>query len=179
MKQCGQCQQRFSLDLFYKDSSRTDGKMRICKQCSSDNCKKYQQNNSHKRKEYRQSVKDHSEIVRSARLNKLKDDKEEYIIYLMKERNRHLKYKYNIDQDIYNKMRQDQECKCAICGVHENEAPRGSSGCAATALYVDHCHKTGNVRKLLCMFCNSLLGKAKESTETLQKAIDYLDKFNN
>jgi hypothetical protein len=177
MKQCRQCKETFSLDLFYKDSSKADGKMTICKQCSSANCKKYEANNRQKRKEYKQSVKDHTDIVRAARLNQIKEDDHEYSKYLMKERNRYLKYKYKIDQDTYNKMRYAQECRCAICGIHENDAPMGCSASSTTSLYVDHCHTTGEVRKLLCMLCNSMLGKAKESTETLQNAINYLKEF--
>ena len=177
MKQCRQCKETFSLDLFYKDATKADGKMNICKQCSSANCKKYEANNRQKRREYKQSVKDHTDIVRTARLNQIKENDNDYSKYLMKERNRYLQYKYKIDQDTYNKMRQSQDYRCAICGIHEDEAPIGCAASSTTSLYVDHCHKTGDVRKLLCMLCNSMLGKAKESTETLQNAINYLKEF--
>lgn len=177
MKQCRLCHENLSTDMFYKNSSSKDGKMSICKTCSLDKSRKYGQENRQKRKEYRQSVKDHSDIVRAARLNQIKENDDEYSAYLIKERNRYLRYKYGIDQDVYNTMRQEQDYKCAICGTHEDEVIMGCASSSVTALYVDHCHKTGTVRKLLCMFCNTMLGKAKESTSTLQNAIDYLKEF--
>lgn len=39
---------------------------------------------------------------------------------------------------------------------------------------IDHCHATGNVRGLLCMACNSMLGYAKDNIQTLSSAIQYL-----
>lgn len=53
--------------------------------------------------------------------------------------------------------------KCEICG----KAPRKT-------LCVDHCHKTGKVRGLLCEICNKSLGGFYDSVETLESAIKYL-----
>lgn len=39
---------------------------------------------------------------------------------------------------------------------------------------IDHCHKTGKVRGLLCRPCNILLGMAKDDTVVLKWAIHYL-----
>lgn len=39
---------------------------------------------------------------------------------------------------------------------------------------LDHCHTTGNVRGVLCGKCNSALGFADDSVETLQRLISYL-----
>jgi hypothetical protein len=39
---------------------------------------------------------------------------------------------------------------------------------------VDHCHKTGKIRGVLCRFCNVGLGKFYDSESRLQKAIKYL-----
>jgi hypothetical protein len=46
-------------------------------------------------------------------------------------------------------------------------------------LHVDHDHKNGKVRKLLCSNCNRMLGCAKESIEILNNAIQYLNEYNN
>jgi len=60
---------------------------------------------------------------------------------------------------------------CAICKTkHENK--RGK------VLHVDHCHKTGRVRELLCTACNTALGKMRDDTERLKSAIAYLEKHN-
>ena len=50
---------------------------------------------------------------------------------------------------------------CSICGSKER-------------LHIDHCHITGNVRGLLCHYCNIGIGMFKDKPELLLKAIDYL-----
>ena len=55
----------------------------------------------------------------------------------------------------------EQEGLCKICSKE-------------AILYVDHCHDSEEVRGLLCQQCNTLLGMAKDSTDTLASAIEYL-----
>jgi hypothetical protein len=74
-----------------------------------------------------------------------------------------LKARYGITIDQFNKMITDQNGMCAICNEDISSYP-----------YVDHNHVTGNVRKLLCLKCNTGLGSFKDSPEILQKAIEYL-----
>lgn len=64
-------------------------------------------------------------------------------------------------------LREAQDGKCAICGVIEEDAPRGR-------LSVDHDHVTNTVRGLLCGNCNPGLGQFKDDPKRLQAAIDYL-----
>lgn len=66
----------------------------------------------------------------------------------------------------YNNLFLKQEGCCAICTVHQSELNR--------TLAVDHCHKTGQVRGLLCYACNSGIGFLRESQEILDKAKLYL-----
>lgn len=56
-----------------------------------------------------------------------------------------------------------QGLQCAVCGEEPDKA-----------LCVDHNHKTGKVRELLCNGCNSALGFARENPEILRKLADYL-----
>lgn len=65
------------------------------------------------------------------------------------------------------KMRAEQGNTCAIC-------PRKLEGKRGT--HVDHDHRTGFVRALLCQGCNSGLGNMKENLDTLRAAIAYLEK---
>jgi hypothetical protein len=44
-------------------------------------------------------------------------------------------------------------------------------------LHVDHDHKTGLIRGLLCTQCNPGIGYFQDSIERLQLAIKYLEKF--
>lgn len=78
----------------------------------------------------------------------------------------HLRRTYNITLIKYNEMLDQQDNKCAICGVHKDTLTRG--------LYVDHCHATGKVRELLCTRCNSVIGYCKENSNNLLNAINYL-----
>ena len=43
-------------------------------------------------------------------------------------------------------------------------------------LYVDHCHKTGKIRGLLCNSCNTALGLLKDDISLFKRSIDYLNK---
>ena len=52
---------------------------------------------------------------------------------------------------------------CTICGRHPNNW-----------LVVDHCHKTGKVRGVLCEKCNQALGLMDDNAEYLESAIAYL-----
>jgi len=66
----------------------------------------------------------------------------------------------------YDEMFRKQNGVCAICKLPE----------ITRRLAVDHNHKTGKVRELLCAKCNRLLGFAAEDKQTLQSAINYLER---
>ena len=71
---------------------------------------------------------------------------------------------HGITPDDYEGMLQAQGGVCAICGKEPN----------GRRLAVDHCHKTGRVRGLLCFRCNFGLSWFQEEQERLQSAADYL-----
>lgn len=72
--------------------------------------------------------------------------------------------KYGMSVADYNAMLDKQFWLCAICGR-----------CPKRPLFVDHDHKTGSVRGLLCSDCNLGLGAFKDSQSNLSDAIDYLN----
>lgn len=74
------------------------------------------------------------------------------------------KHKYGISKDEYLNLFIIQDNKCAICGNDITD-----NAC------VDHNHKTGKIRGLLCQRCNLLLGLAKDNVEILKKSIIYLE----
>jgi hypothetical protein len=81
-----------------------------------------------------------------------------------------LKRKYNLSIDQFKNMVIAQNNSCAICNIKfKNER----------STHVDHCHKTGVIRSLLCGQCNVLLGMAKESINILKSAQKYLEKYNS
>jgi len=88
-------------------------------------------------------------------------------LYPDRVKNRVLKYSYGITLEDYNEMLAIQNGVCAICN---------QSCTTGRRLCVDHDHKTGKVRGLLCNDCNSGIGKLKDSSEILKNAANYLDK---
>jgi len=42
---------------------------------------------------------------------------------------------------------------------------------------IDHNHKTGKLRGILCSLCNSAIGQLRESEDILLSAISYLSKY--
>ncbi|NCC41893.1 MAG: hypothetical protein EOM21_21285 [Gammaproteobacteria bacterium] len=82
--------------------------------------------------------------------------------------------KYGISIETFNKMLEDQNRKCGICGISLKEYKEKSN----RDFSVDHNHTTNKVRELLCSNCNTGLGFFKENVEILQKAINYIEKHN-
>ena len=80
-----------------------------------------------------------------------------------------LKHYYGLTPEQYDVMLQKQDGKCAIC-----RSPAGES-----RLHVDHDHKTGAVRGLLCRTCNVALGHFNDSILTLRSAIEYLERADS
>ena len=81
----------------------------------------------------------------------------------------HLKITYGLTIDMYTQMYTDQDGRCIICNKEYHstlEKPKG--------LFVDHCHKTGKVRSLMCHHCNAAIGHMREDEWVLQNAILYL-----
>lgn len=92
--------------------------------------------------------------------------------YFSIERRCYLKRTYNITLDEYQTMLKEQKNCCAICGNSQS----GSRGKFNT-FDVDHDHKTGVVRGLLCRTCNSTVLPAVEHYRwRIQGAKNYLKK---
>lgn len=85
------------------------------------------------------------------------------------QRKYHLKNRYNITINDYDDLLKSQNGKCAVC---ESECPTRGDG----RFCVDHNHKTGKVRGLLCSKCNLILGNSDDNIIVLTKAIEYLVK---
>lgn len=79
-----------------------------------------------------------------------------------------LKHHYGLTIEEYDAMLSSQGHKCAIC--------RRSAQEFTTALAVDHDHKTGKVRGLLCSNCNNGLGRFKDDPAVMSAAVAYLNK---
>ena len=92
-----------------------------------------------------------------------------------KTKNYRLQKEYGISLDEYNQMRTRQGYKCAACGVHEEDLPKANNQHGSKSLVVDHCHKTGKVRQLLCTRCNTVIGLVDENLDLLDFLKDYIE----
>ncbi|MFI5892178.1 endonuclease VII domain-containing protein [Actinoplanes sp. NPDC051513] len=96
-----------------------------------------------------------------------------------------LRQKYGLLPEEYDALRAAQAYRCQICGIHEDDIPPARTGrprldgrpaAEAVRLVVDHCHRTGLVRGLLCGACNAMIGNAADRPEVLLAAAAYLDR---
>ena len=78
---------------------------------------------------------------------------------------------YGISTEDYEKMLKQQNYTCLICGGTKMNKSRKK-------LCVDHNHKTGVTRGLLCNGCNTIIGMTDEKIETLENCIAYLKMHN-
>ena len=91
--------------------------------------------------------------------------------YNDKIRERVLNRKFGITSEDYDLLYITQGGRCAICGTHQTELKR--------KLSVDHDHKKGEVRGLLCTQCNQGLGYFKDSPVLTREATNYLLHIHN
>jgi hypothetical protein len=98
-----------------------------------------------------------------AKHNKLNPEKRKLVV-----KKSFIKCKYGIIYEDYLSMHREQEYRCKICKRHADEFKKG--------LVVDHDHKTGKVRALLCTNCNSQL-HVLENKELYDKYMNYLNSY--
>ena len=86
----------------------------------------------------------------------------------------HLKYKYGVTHSEFMFQWEKQQGSCSICSIDLPDLMLYEGRKRGYA--IDHNHETGKFRGILCLTCNTLLGMAKDSSEILKNAIQYLDK---
>jgi hypothetical protein len=97
------------------------------------------------------------------------------LITAEKKRDWNIRRIYGITLEQYNRMLEEQCNVCACCGQPETRAESRSKRGAMRNLYIDHCHKTGDVRSLLCQECNTALGMMDENPDRIQKLKEYAE----
>jgi len=150
-KCCRSCKQIKPAMEFYKKSAAKDGLEATCKLCTRKKQKtRYYENKNNPKHQKR--LKDYN-------------------------RKQHLA-KYGITLEGYIKLLQEQDFKCAICRIEKDlQKPNGKGTCSAS-LCVDHNHKTGKIRGLLCSNCNFALGLLKEDVNIAKTLVKYLENNN-
>lgn len=180
MKTCKNCKLTKNLDEFHLNRSYKDGYTTLCKICR---CEYYKNKNYPINSEIKEIKCGKCKLIKSVdQFNIQKSRKngysficklcnsENYKEYYYRSPNvfwkKSLKVKYGITPEIYNNFLLKQESKCKICKIDQVNLKK--------KLFVDHCHKTGKIRELLCSKCNSLIGMALDNITILDSAIEYL-----
>ena len=148
-KVCTKCEVEKPLEAFRLIRTNKNGSLLYCAQCL--DCKR-----EYSRERYRAFPREkRTEIyqtkIAGTTFETRKDDR--------------LIRRFGISLEDYNTMLEGQNNSCWIC---EEEFPNSRS------VKVDHCHKTGKVRGLLCHHCNTGLGHFQDRTERLNRADEYL-----
>jgi len=147
-RQCSKCLLTKPIDEFSKGQSR-------CKKCKAAATRAWYANQTPEARErHLQTRRDFAKSAKGKRVRK----------------NIQLRCRFDIGLCDYERMLAEQNGVCAICLQPERSKQNGR----IIDLAVDHDHKTGRVRQLLCMTCNQMLGAINDNQELLQKAIDYL-----
>lgn len=82
-------------------------------------------------------------------------------------RESHLRLHYGITTEQYDEMLAKQDHACAICTRHKDQFK--------TRLAVDHNHVTGEIRGLLCAYCNHRIVGRHRDGQLLRRIADYVD----
>lgn len=146
-KVCSLCNELKPIEEFYKEPRVKDGRARRCKICHSKITNEYRKKNP--------------EVYRKASL------KNWHNLDLKKKQARWIK-RYGLSTEQYYEMLEKQKGVCKIC---EQKCSTKQTLC------VDHCHKTGKVRGLLCVKCNASLGMLNDDISLFYKAIEYLKNY--
>ena len=157
---CSKCkkEKELSSDNFCKDKYDKSGFTYQCKICRAIKQKEWKLANPIKIKE----TNDKNKIKRKVFYNSLKG--------IESSRRAHLKRTYGLSLEEFNEKLKSQNNKCAICNNVETRDKHN-------VFAVDHCHKTGKIRGLLCWKCNSGLGLYNDNKQLLINAIKYLKKY--
>lgn len=78
--------------------------------------------------------------------------------------------KYGITQEQYDAMLEAQGGRCAGCAT---DNPGAKGWC------IDHCHKSGRVRVLLCNRCNTVFGLTDEDPAKLRALAELIERLNS
>ncbi len=146
-KCCTKCGKEYpvTLEYFYKSTKGKNGFTSWCRICYKEAAKIFREKHPELYKKYRETYK----TTPKSRKTK---------------KNYELRRRFNITLEQYDKMFEEQNGVCAVCGLPE----------ITKRLAVDHNHDTGEIRGLLCDRCNFTLGLVSENVDTLQNAINYL-----
>lgn len=175
MKTCSSCKESLQEKEFYVSKNSSDGLYPCCRQCDSIRMKK--KNNKPDPKVTEKTCtrcRVTKPVKEFARRKASRDGLQFCCIDCL--RDKYWTRIYGLTASQYEDLLAYQNGVCAIC--LEPETTNDPRTGRPRKLAVDHCHKTGEVRGLLCLRCNSAIGKLADDSDRLRRAAKYLDDFN-
>lgn len=158
---CSSCKALKILSAFPRDSSKPHREYAgsKCKDC--EKARRSSPEYLKKQEEYRRAkgIVPRGASSRELLTGDIKDYQQEYS----------LKRRYGMSKAEVLALLDKQDGLCAVC---RKKVYLG--GRAKDSLVVDHCHKKGHVRGVLCKACNTAIGFFGDSIVNLQNAIHYL-----
>lgn len=148
MKTCTRCHTDKPRSDFYAEAKKRDGLRSECKTCSASRRRAWRAENLEHERAYRRSW---------------------YAENAAKVNDQIRQRRFGLAPGQYEEMLEAQGGRCAICRSTETGAAH------KTAFAVDHDHRTGQVRGLLCDPCNRGLGLLGDDPVRLVKAAAYLE----
>lgn len=159
VKRCSKCFEEKEYSAFSVNRKTKSGRCSSCKKCDSLRHKQnYEKDPDYFKRRSANFRKQNPESCRrgAARWREKNPESPEVV------RARQLKQRYNLTLEAFTLLETQQNGVCAICANRPNK------------LYVDHDHKTGKIRGLLCRNCNTGLGCFSDASGLLIKASKYL-----
>jgi len=172
---CHKCNRTLTSDCFNRTSPTK------CKDCRKEYNAAYKAANGERirsnQRKYREEHREHTrkksrDFYYSHKLEQDLKCKQYDLEHLEERRDRTLDVLYGITQLDYERIYSMQGGKCAICG--KEETARACKSSRPKRLSVDHNHKTGEIRGLLCNRCNTAIGHLQENPVTLINAANYI-----
>ncbi len=162
-KRCNVCGELKDIEEFYKAAGCVDGRRGDCRSCFQAKAVARAEANPElreiARERTRRWIADNDDRYRSYKRSYGKLDKKKQA-----DRRVHLRKKFGLTPDDYERMLAEQGGGCAVCGDPPDK----------TALHVDHCHDTGVVRGLLCFRCNAAIGNLRDDPRIIAAALAYV-----
>lgn len=184
-RRCTKCRQWKEYSEYHKNKNREPQIIHTCKVC------KYEKRNKKRLEKYKKIEKKYGKVISKSRGTLTETHKRcskclDWKTYdqFQKDKARlmnlvnicascksayDIQKKYGIGLEEFTDLLAKQGGGCAICG-----ATRGSK--KSESLFVDHDHKTGKIRGLLCSHCNSMLGHSRDKVSNLRRGIQYLER---
>lgn len=169
MKICSKCKTEKEEQQFGKDARTLDGLKCWCIDCDRTYKKEYARKWKAKNSRRHKATRDRYQAAHKAKIAQASARYREMNPYALQSC---IIKKYWPDMSgreavaEYMRMFELQGGRCKLCGIHRNDCKKNLS--------VDHDHKTGKVRGLLCQKCNIGIGLLNHEILLLEKAITYL-----